>query len=339
MGGVILLREIHEDFELDYLSPSAAKSRFSKGRKREEEKCQIRTDFQRDRDRIIHAKAFRRMKHKTQVFISPEGDHYRTRLTHTLEVSQIARTIARALKLNEDLTEAIALGHDLGHTPFGHAGEKALNMLCSKGFEHNKQSLRVVDRLEKEGLGLNLTYEVRNGILNHRTGGKPETFEGKIVRLSDKIAYINHDIDDAQRAGILKESDIPRDITDIIGHTNSDRLNTFIKDVIFYSFDKNDILMSPNIGQIMADLRKFMFDNVYNDKRSEDESRKVEYMIGGLFEYFIKNPDKMKNEFINLLSNGEDIETVVCDFIACMTDRYAVKLYSDLFIPSSWSIY
>ncbi len=334
-----MLREIHEEFELKYLKDSAAKSRFSKGRQRPEEKCQIRTDFQRDRDRIIHSKAFRRMKHKTQVFISPEGDHYRTRLTHTLEVSQIARTIARALMLNEDLTEAIALGHDMGHTPFGHAGEKALNLLCSNGFEHNKQSLRVVDRLEKEGLGLNLTFEVRDGILNHRTGCTPETLEGKIVRISDKIAYINHDIDDAQRAGILEESDIPKNITDIIGHTNSDRLNTFIKDVIFYSFGKNDIQMSPETGEVMLRLRKFMFDNVYNDKRSETESKKVEYIIEGLYEYFIKYPDKMNYEFINLLNSGEDIQTVVCDFIACMTDRYAIKLYSDLFIPSSWSIY
>ena len=324
---------------MSLLSRYASKSRLTKGRRVSEEKCEIRTDFQRDRDRIIHSKAFRRMKHKTQVFISPEGDHYRTRLTHTLEVSQIARTIARALRLNEDLTEAIALGHDLGHTPFGHAGERALNLICPNGFEHNVQSLRVIDRLEKDGNGLNLTYEVRNGILNHRTGGNPLTMEGKIVRLSDKIAYINHDIDDAQRAGLLKESDIPKDIIEIIGNTNSDRLDTFIKDVIFYSMDKDSIQMSPTVSNVMADLRKFMFDNVYNDRRSEEESRKVEYMISGLFEYFMKNSGKMKNEFINLINDGENTETVVCDFIACMTDRYAVKLYSDTFIPASWGIY
>ncbi|MCJ7855717.1 deoxyguanosinetriphosphate triphosphohydrolase [Lachnospiraceae bacterium NSJ-143] len=334
-----MLREFQEEFEFSSLSRYASKSRLTKGRRVSEEKCEIRTDFQRDRDRIIHSKAFRRMKHKTQVFISPEGDHYRTRLTHTLEVSQIARTIARALRLNEDLTEAIALGHDLGHTPFGHAGERALNLICPNGFEHNVQSLRVIDRLEKDGNGLNLTYEVRNGILNHRTGGNPLTMEGKIVRLSDKIAYINHDIDDAQRAGLLKESDIPKDIIEIIGNTNSDRLDTFIKDVIFYSMDKDSIQMSPTVSNVMADLRKFMFDNVYNDRRSEEESRKVEYMISGLFEYFMKNSGKMKNEFINLINDGENTETVVCDFIACMTDRYAVKLYSDTFIPASWGIY
>ncbi len=334
-----MLRERQENLEISLLSENAAKSAFTKGRLKEEEKCSIRTDFQRDRDRIIHCKAFRRMKHKTQVFISPEGDHYRTRLTHTLEVSQIARTIARALRLNEDLTEAIALGHDLGHTPFGHAGEKTLNEICKNGFKHNKQSLRVVDRLEKNGAGLNLTLEVRDGIVNHRTEGKPFTFEGQIVRLSDKIAYINHDIDDAQRAGIMSETDIPKDIIDMVGFGSSNRLDTIVKDVIFHSLKNGCVDMSPDIKKAVADLRKFMFDNVYNDNRSKIESKKVDCIIRGLFDYFMKNPDKMKEEFLNLIDSGENVETVVCDFIACMTDRYAVKLYTDLFIPSSWNIY
>jgi len=336
MEVILLLREYQEELEFKILSDAAIKSVNSKGRVIPEEKCEIRTDFQRDRDRIIHCKAFRRMKHKTQVFISPEGDHYRTRLTHTLEVSQIARTIAKALRLNEDLTEAIALGHDLGHTPFGHAGEKVLAQLSSKGFKHNEQSLRVVDRIEKDGVGLNLTYEVRDGILNHRTGTNPSTLEGKIVRISDKIAYINHDIDDAQRAGILKIEDIPKDISDAIGISTGKRLDTFIKDAVFSSEGKNDIFLSNEMSRVMSDLRKFLFDNVYNDDRSLREGIKVNYVIEGLFNYFKKYPEKMDKEFVMLIKNGEDPETVVCDYIACMTDRYAVKIYNEIFIPSSW---
>ena len=333
------LRYLQEETEISRLSKFAVKSRFSKGRVTEEEKCDIRTDFQRDRDRIIHCKAFRRLKHKTQVFISPEGDHYRDRLTHTLEVSQLARTIARALRLNEDLAEAIALGHDLGHTPFGHAGEKALDRLSPNGFEHCEQSLRVVDRLEKDGRGLNLTWEVRNGILNHRTKGNPLTLEGKAVQLSDKIAYINHDIDDAIRAGILSAGDIPKDITEIIGNTARSRLDSMVRDTVINSTNKNDIVVSGTMKKAMGDLRLFMFENVYTDERAVTEGEKVDNMIEALYGFFIKNPEMMKTEFLSLIDEGEPLETVVCDYIACMTDRFAISVYKKHFIPSSWNIY
>ncbi len=333
------LRDIQEEIEMKNLSDFATKSRFTKGRVSKEDRCDMRTDFQRDRDRIIHCKAFRRLKHKTQVFISPEGDHYRDRLTHTLEVSQIARTISRALRLNEDLTEAIALGHDLGHTPFGHAGEKVLDRLSNNGFEHSKQSLRVVERLEKDGKGLNLTYEVRDGILNHRTKGTPHTMEGKVVQLSDKIAYINHDIDDAIRAGILSAKDIPNDITEVIGTTGSSRIDSMVRNVVANSEGKNDILVSADMKRLMADLRKFMFAKVYTDERSEIEGFKVENMIESLYDFFIKNYHIMKKEFLNLIDEGEALETVVCDYIACMTDRYSISIYKKYFIPSSWNIY
>ncbi|HCT64435.1 MAG TPA: deoxyguanosinetriphosphate triphosphohydrolase [Lachnospiraceae bacterium] len=333
------LRTEQEEQEFMILGEFAAKSSLSKGREREEEKCDIRTDFQRDRDRIIHCKAFRRLKHKTQVFISPEGDHYRTRLTHTLEVSQIARTIARALHLNEDLTEAIALGHDLGHTPFGHAGESALDRLCSKGFEHCNQSLRVVDRLEKDGNGLNLTWEVRDGILNHRTKGSPSTMEGKVVQLSDKIAYINHDIDDAIRAGVLEENAIPKEIVEVIGGTSSERINTMIRDTLINSFGINDIKMSDKMKKSMGKLRSFMFTHVYTDQRATREGEKVDGMLTDLFKYYMENPYKTEREFVELIKSGEDVETVVCDYIACMTDRYAIAVYTKLFIPTSWNIY
>lgn len=331
------LREKQEDME-NALSPFASKSADTKGRLVPEEKCDIRTDFQRDRDRIIHSKAFRRLKHKTQVFISPEGDHYRTRLTHTLEVSQIARTIARALNLNEDLTEAIALGHDLGHTPFGHAGEEALNMLSPSGFEHSDQSLRVVDRLEKDGKGLNLTFEVRDGILNHRTAGRPKTQEGKIVRLSDKIAYINHDIDDCTRAGILKPSDIPEEITKVVGTNSSERINVMIRDTIKESAGE-DIAMSREMERTVAMLREFMFDKVYNGERAKKEKVKVNAVISLIYKHYMEHPEEMKGEFETLLKEGEDVNTVVCDYIACMTDRFAIKRFSLLFIPSSWNIF
>jgi dGTPase len=333
------LRISQEEAEFRNLSACACKSAASKGREKQEEKCTIRTDFQRDRDRIIHCKAFRRLKHKTQVFISPEGDHYRTRLTHTLEVSQIARTIARALRLNEDLTEAIALGHDLGHTPFGHAGEKVLNEITPGGFEHNKQSLRVVERLEKDGDGLNLTWEVRDGILNHRSKGMPSTMEGMVVRLSDKIAYINHDIDDAVRAGVLKAEDIPRDIVQVLGSSSSKRLNAMITNVIENSIDKNEIVMSSDMSEIVSRLRAFMFKNVYLDERAKREGVKVDHMIKGLYGYYIEHTDEMEAEFIRLIESGEPKEKAVCDYIACMTDRYAIKMYTDRFIPSSWNIY
>lgn len=333
------LRKLQEEREEKLLGEFAVKSINTKGRMKEEEQCDIRTVFQRDRDRIIHCKSFRRMKHKTQVFISPEGDHYRTRLTHTLEVSQIARTIARALNLNEDLTEAIALGHDLGHTPFGHAGERQLDRLCAEfgGFAHNEQSLRVVDRLEKDGLGLNLTWEVRNGILNHRTEGSPETLEGKVVQLSDKIAYTNHDIDDAVRANMLDTDEIPKEITQIIGNTSSNRINTMIRDTIYNSMDKNDICMSVEMRKCLTDLRAFMFEHVYGSETALKEHVKAEKIVSDLYEYYLQHPQKMEGEFLQLLQEGEPEWKVACDYIACMTDRYAVMLYNKLFIPQEWN--
>ena len=331
------LREKHELLEEQMLSEFATKAKDTKGRQRSEEKCDIRTDFQRDRDRIIHCKAFRRMKHKTQVFISPEGDHYRTRLTHTLEVSQIARTIARALNLNEDLVEAIALGHDLGHTPFGHSGEDTLNRLCPSGFEHSQQSLRVVDKIEKNGAGLNLTEEVRNGILNHRTRYIPSTLEGMVVRISDKIAYTNHDIDDALRAGII--TDIPSEFKSALGDTSSTRINAMIRDTINNSEGINDICMSEEMGKVLKQLRAYMFDSVYLNEDIVKEKEKADFIITHLYEYFLSNPNEMNEEFIGLIESGENKDIVVCDFIACMTDRFAVSMFNKLFVPNSWNIY
>ena len=330
------LRILQEERESRLLGAFAVSSANTKGRLKEEKKCDIRTDFQRDRDRIIHCKSFRRMKHKTQVFISPEGDHYRTRLTHTLEVSQIARSIARALNLNEDLTEAIALGHDLGHTPFGHAGERQLERLCKEygGFAHNEQSLRVVDRLEKDGKGLNLTWEVRNGILNHRTEGFPETLEGKVVQLSDKIAYTNHDIDDAVRAGMLHLEEIPQEITEVIGNTSSNRINEMIRDTIYNSMDKNDICMSAKMHTCLKELRSFMLKQVYASPAAQEEHRKAEKIVSDLYEYYYEHLDLMEGEFLQLLLEGEPQWKVVCDYIACMTDRFAVSTFNRLFIPN-----
>lgn len=332
------IRESMEQWEEDYLSPYAAKSKNSKGRNRAEEECDIRPVFQRDRDRIIHCKAFRRLKDKTQVFLTPEGDHYRTRLTHTLEVSQNARTIAKALRLNEELVEAIALGHDLGHTPFGHAGERALNRVCPLGFEHSAQSVRTVERLEKNGQGLNLTYEVRDGILNHQTSGRPHTLEGKIVRLSDKIAYIHHDMDDAVRAGILSEMDVPAEIRSVLGSTPGERLDCFIHDIVTNSMNKDDIIMSPQVDAAMKGIRQFMFDNVYTNPIAKSEEAKAEVLVETLYHHFLKNPDDMPDEFLNLLSEGEPREKVVCDYVGAMTDRYAISLYNDIFVPKSWQI-
>lgn len=332
------IRENLEQWEEDYLSPYAAKSKNSKGRLREETECDIRPVFQRDRDRIIHCKAFRRLKDKTQVFLTPEGDHYRTRLTHTLEVSQNARTIAKALKLNEELVEAIALGHDLGHTPFGHAGERALNRVCPLGFDHSVQSVRTVDRLEKNGHGLNLTYEVRDGILNHQTSGRPHTLEGKVVRLSDKIAYIHHDMDDAVRAGILRESDVPEEIRAVLGSTPGERLDCFIHDIVTNSMDQNDIIMSEQVGRAMRDIRQFMFDNVYKNPIAKSEELKAEMLMETLYHHYMKHADEMPEEFLRLLSEGEPRERVVCDYVGAMTDRFAIALYSDIFVPKSWQI-
>ena len=332
------IRESFEQQEKEYLSPYASLSINSKGRLKDEEPCDIRPVFQRDRDRIIHCKSFRRLKDKTQVFLSPEGDHYRTRLTHTLEVSQNARTIAKALRLNEELVEAIALGHDLGHTPFGHAGERALNRICPKGFEHNVQSVRTVDRLEKGGQGLNLTFEVRDGILNHQTVGTPHTLEGKIVQFSDKIAYIHHDMDDALRAGILKESDVPAKIRDVIGSTTGERLDHFIHDIVTNSMDKNDICMSEPVAEAMQNLRQFMFENVYQNPVAKSEESKAEALMETLYSHFMKHVDSMPEEFRQLMDDGEPREQVVCDYVAAMTDRFAINVYEDIYIPKSWSI-
>lgn len=332
------IREQLEALEEATLSPYASLSKNTRGRDREEPLCDIRPAYQRDRDRILHCKAFRRLKHKTQVFLSPVGDHYRTRLTHTLEVAQIARTISKSLRLNEELTEAIALGHDLGHTPFGHAGEDALNSVCSEGFAHYKQSVRVVERLEKNGKGLNLTWEVRDGIRNHRTSGTPHTLEGKVVRLSDKIAYINHDIDDAIRAGILEETDIPKEYRDILGSTTRERLNTLVHDVIFQSMGKPDICMSAEVEGAMHALRSFMFSNVYTNPIAKGEEVKARNMLGGLFSYYMEHPEELSDEFKAMLASGRDpLEIVVCDYISGMTDQYAIYKFEEYFVPKAWN--
>lgn len=330
------IRENLEQWEQEYLSPYAALSKQSKGRSRKEPQCDIRPVFQRDRDRIIHSKAFRRLKDKTQVFLTPEGDHYRTRLTHTLEVSQNARTIAKALRLNEDLVEAIALGHDLGHTPFGHAGERALNRVCPYGFEHSNQSVRMVERLEKRGQGLNLTFEVKDGILNHQTSGNPATLEGKIVRLSDKIAYIHHDMDDAIRGGILTEADVPREIGEVIGFTTGERLDHFIHDIVTASYGKNDICMSQPVENAMKNLRRFMFDNVYQNPLAKSEEGKAEMLMETLYDYYMHNIDVLPEEFKRMIDAGEHREVVVCDYVGAMTDRFAIAKYEEIYIPKSW---
>ena len=331
------IREDQEKREHLILSPYASFSDQSRGRDREEEQCPMRTIYQRDRDRIIHCKAFRRLKHKTQVFLAPEGDHYRTRLTHTLEVAQIARSIARALNLNEDLTEAIALGHDLGHTPFGHAGERTLNSLCPMGFAHYKQSIRVVELLEKDGKGLNLTWEVRDGIVNHRTSGNPSTLEGKAVRLSDKIAYINHDIDDGIRAGILKESDIPSEYTYVLGNSTKERLNTMISDIVVNSLGKNDIVMSEPVHKAMTDLRKFMFESLYLNPTAKSEEAKADKLITELYRYYVASTDKLPDTYKRFITEfDERPEQVVCDYIAGMSDQYSISKFQEIFVPKAW---
>lgn len=330
------IRENLERWEQEYLSPYASLSMNSKGRLREEEQCDIRPVFQRDRDRILHSKSFRRLKDKTQVFLTPEGDHYRTRLTHTLEVSQNARTIAKALQLNEDLVEAIALGHDLGHTPFGHSGERALNRVCSVGFEHSEQSVRTVDILEKGGQGLNLTFEVRDGIRNHQTKGMPCTLEGKIVRYSDKIAYIHHDMDDAIRGGILTEADVPKDITSVIGETTGERLDHFIHDLVTNSFGKNDIRLSDPVEKAMKALREFMFERVYQNPEAKSQEGKAELLVETLYDYYYNRISLLPRELLNLLDAGESKDQVVCDYISSMTDRFAIAKYEELYIPRSW---
>lgn len=333
------IREKAEQREEQFFSPYASFSKNTRGRERDEPQCDIRTVYQRDRDRILHCKSFRRLKHKTQVFLRPQGDHYRTRLTHTLEVAQIARTIARALCLNEDLTEAIALGHDLGHTPFGHAGETALNEVCPLGFAHYRQSVRVVEVLEKKGAGLNLTWEVRDGILNHRTSGRPSTLEGKIVRLSDKIAYINHDIDDAERAGILQESEIPLEYRKILGFTTRERLNSLIHDIVKHSDGKPDIFMSPDMEQAMKELRVFMFQHVYKNPRAKGEEQKAQKMIRELYRYYISSTTELPKEYQALVERGETVEKAVCDYISGMTDQYSMDKFSELYIPKAWQVH
>ena len=327
-------RLVFEDIERKNFSPFACLSSESRGRLRDEEKCPVRTDFQRDRDRIIHCKAFRRLKHKTQVFLSPEGDHYRTRLTHTLEVAQIARTIARALRLNEDLTEAISLGHDLGHTPFGHAGERALNELYEKGFNHYEQSLRVVDVLAKGGQGLNLTYETRNGILCHTKGQEADTMEGRIVRIADRIAYMNHDIDDAVRANVLSADDIPKKITDVLGHTTTSRINTMVMSVIDNT-EGDKLRMSDDVAEVFDELHKFMFDRVYCNEYAKREEKKVPELISLLYSYFKKHPEALPVK-LQTVAKREGIERAVCDHISGMTDQYATDKFKEIYIPVAW---
>lgn len=328
-------RERIEATERQTLSPLAALSSESKGRAVLEKPCDFRTDFQRDRDRVLHCKAFRRLRHKTQVFLSPEGDHYRTRLTHTLEVSQIARTVARALQLNEDLTEAIALAHDLGHTPFGHAGERALNRCMEGGFRHYEQSVRVMNVLEKEGQGLNVTWEVQNGVLCHTTGDWAATLEGRIVRVADHIAYINHDIDDALRANVFCESDIPADINEVLGDNRARRFNVLISSLVENS-DK-DIQMAPDVQLAFDRLHTFMFERLYYNPVAKNEEKKVDDFIHRLFTYFCQRPEKLPKEYLDI-SKKDGVERAVCDYIAGMTDTYALELYETIFIPKGWKV-
>lgn len=333
------VREELEFQEHRRLNPLAAFADKSSGRPTAEEPRpdDVRTCYQRDIDRIVHSKAFRRLMHKTQVFLRPEGDHYRTRMTHTLEVSRIAGTITRALGLNEDLAEAIAMGHDLGHTPFGHAGEAALSRCLGKPFRHNEQSLRVVDVLENEGRGLNLTNEVRLGILGHTGSYIPETLEGQVVRRSDQIAYVNHDIDDAIRAGILRNEDIPRSISDVLGCTHRDRINTLVCDTIRTSREAGTICMTPATDQALRELREFMFDRVYRNPVAKGEESKAKAMLQRLFEYYVANPNAMPEDFQPQLS-FDGMERTVCDYIAGMTDNYAVYKYTEIFIPTGWQV-
>ncbi|WP_074886475.1 deoxyguanosinetriphosphate triphosphohydrolase [Butyrivibrio proteoclasticus] len=332
------IREQLEKRETKILSKHATLSMNSKGREKEEKPCDIRPCFQRDRDRILYSKSFRRLKDKTQVFLSPDGDHYRTRMTHTLEVSQNARTIAKALLLNEDLAEAIALGHDLGHTPFGHAGERALNQVCPGGFRHNEQSLRIVEKLENYGQGMNLTWEVRDGILNHEIDLTPSTLEGKVVRLSDKIAYMHHDMDDAIRGGIITEDQVPEDLCDVIGHTNREWLDTFIHDIVANSLDKDDIRMSDEIYDAFHRLRKFMFDRVYTNPIAKSQEGKVEVMIKILYFYYFDHIDLLPDYLKDMMNHGETKERVVCDYVSSMTDRYAISVFEEVYIPHTWGV-
>ena len=335
----MLMREDLEKREKEILSPMAAKSGESRGRAFPEDKCRIRTEFQRDRDRIIHSKSFRRLMHKTQVFLAPEGDHFRTRLTHTIEVSQIARTIARALNLNEDLTEAIALGHDLGHTPFGHNGEDVLNSVHPGGFHHNLQSLRVVDVLEATSSrrGMNLTAEVRDGIVNHTGSGRPFTLEGQVVKISDRVAYINHDIDDALRSGVISMEDIPKTALELFGYSHRERINNMVTDLVKNSDGREEISQSPQFREELNKLRTFMFSHVYKSGRvkREEDLAKVEVVISSLYNYFLRDPSKLPDD-LRQVAEEDGVNEAVKDYIAGMTDRFALNIYTELFVPKSW---
>ena len=325
------------EMEENFLSPFACRSENTRGRARQEPACAMRTDFQRDRDRIIYSKAFLRLKNKTQVFFSPEGDHFRTRMTHTIDVSQIARSIARCLSLNEDLAEAIALGHDLGHTPFGHAGERSLNELNPYGFAHNVQSLRVVDVLENDGRGLNLTFEVRDGILNHKKGGKPATLEGRAVSLADRIAYVNHDIEDAIRAGILREGDLPAAEIAVLGSTTRERINTMISSVYEHSIGRDTVTMGEREAAALENLRAFMFKNVYITEQSVREEERAKRMLAAMYEYFVSHAERLP-AFYRGLAERFPLEQAVCDYLSSMTDKFAVAVFNNLFIPHSWAL-
>ncbi len=332
------IREQIEKREQEILSPYACLSVNSKGRQKEEPQCDIRPVFQRDRDRILHSKSFRRLKNKTQVFLTPKGDHYRTRLSHTLEVSQNARTIAKALRVNEDLVEAIALGHDLGHTPFGHAGEFILDEIYEGGFKHNEQSVRIVEKLEKDGEGLNLTWEVRDGILNHQTRLLPSTLEGKIVRFSDKIAYINSDFDDAIRAQLLCEDDIPIEIRKELGFSTRERLDHMIHNIIINSTDKDDIMMSKETAEAMKELRVFMFQNLYKNPIAKSEEVKAKAMLKQLYFYYFEHFEELPEKMVKMIEQGEEKGRIVCDYISGMTDQYAITKFHEHFIPVAWEI-
>ncbi|MGZ8626070.1 MAG: deoxyguanosinetriphosphate triphosphohydrolase [Actinomycetota bacterium] len=327
-------RERTEEIERDTLSPHAALASATKGRERDEPQDPLRTCYQRDRDRIVHSKAFRRLKHKTQVFLAPEGDHYRVRLTHTLEVSQIARTAARALRLNEDLTEAIALGHDLGHTPFGHLGEQALTPFLGRPFRHNEQSLRIVEHLEDDGRGLNLTWEVRDGIVHHTWSmPQPSTPEAQIVRFADRIAYVNHDVDDAVRAGVLAEADLPPEAVSLLGRTHAERVNTLVTDLVERTGDGREVRLSDDVFRALDVLREFLFEHVYLRDEARAEQEKAIGLVRALFAHFLDHPDRVPEEYHRAPG---DLPTRVADYIAGMTDRFALRIYEQLFLPQGW---
>lgn len=329
------IRQRYELFEQQTLAPGASLAIHSRGRERPEPPDEVRTVYQRDRDRILHSQSFRRLMYKTQVFLSPAGDDYRTRLTHTLEVNQIARTVARALRLNEDLTEAIALGHDVGHTPFGHTGEQVLNSLYSKGFLHSQQSLRVVETLEKDGQGLNLTWEVRDGILNHSANGNPSTLEGQLVHIADRIAYVNHDIEDAIRAGVLQSKDLPTSVRHVLGDTKSERINTLVSSLITNS--KERIQLSEEHQRELTTIREFLFEAVYRNPVVTAQGEKAQTVIEHLYFYYLKHPEQLPRRYQTIVE-AEGAERAICDYLSSMTDRFCISKYEELFIPKSWSV-